>query len=124
MAQITWRTINVHADGTVDYVSKMTATTGDGVFWFVENPNPFPIKLKVRDFKKKNGGQSVDPIDFFEDTCEVDADGRGLPGLIGGQLVYQPSSSTSVTLRYTISVKVNNSGPWIDTDPDLDVNRP
>jgi hypothetical protein len=122
MAQITWRTIHVHSDGTIDYVSKMSATTGDGVFWFVENPNPFPIKLKVREFHKKSSGQDVDPIDFCADSCDVSANGR--PGLIGGQLVFLPSSSTTVTLKYTISVKVNNSGAWIDTDPDLDVNRP
>lgn len=119
MAQATWRTVNVYADGSIDYVTKMSASTGDVVVWFINNTTPLTIKVKVKDFHKKSGGANFGPIDFFADSCTVDP--GSFPGVIAGQVIYEPSSA--VTLKYTIAVKVDNGG-WIIHDPDLDVDRP
>ena len=120
MAKVTWRTVNVYADGSIDYVSKMAADTGDGIIWFVANQTPLTVKVKVKDFHKKSGGANLAVVDFFADSSTVTP--GTTPGIIAGQVNYLPSSGT-VTMKYTISVKVD-SGGWVDHDPDLDVNRP
>jgi hypothetical protein len=126
MAKATWRTVNVYADGSIDYVSKMSATTGDAIVWFVNNTTPLSIRVKVKDFRKYNNshqpGASVSAVDFFADTCDVDP--GTLPGIIAGQVILLPSSANpTVETKYTIAVKIDG-GAWIVHDPDLDVDRP
>jgi hypothetical protein len=126
MARVRYRTVTAHADGSIDYVSLIEGTTGDAIVWLVENPTAVRIKVKVQDFRKYNNnhqpGPPIDPIRFLVDSCTVDP--GDLPGIIMGQITLLPTrSNPTVSAKYTISVKAG-TGPFIDHDPDLDIDRP
>jgi len=123
---VRYRTVNVYDDGSIDPIDFIDADTGDVIVWLMINTTPLTVKVKLKEFRKyKSNGQPgniVTPMDFFQDSCTIDP--NSLPGVIAGQLIYlPPPSAPLLETKYTISVKVD-SGGWIDTDPDLDINRP
>ena len=125
MAKMTWRTLTIEADGSVDPMpSKMHGLTGDGICWFVENNAGADVTVKIKDFKKKSSGAPLNAVDFLVDNCTVTRTATR-PGMIVGQIVFRPAGTpgTTVTTKYTIEVKVSGS-PKVDHDPDLDVERP
>ena len=124
MAKMTWRTLTIEADGSVNPMpSKMHGFTGDGICWFVENNAGDDVRVKIKDFKKK-GGAALNVVDFIVSSCTVPSNAT-VPGMIVGQIVLAPTgrSGTIVTTKYTIEVKVGTD-PKVDHDPDLDVERP
>lgn len=120
MAGMTWRTITVEADGTLtSSPSKMFGETGDGIAWFVVNDSDVRVKLRIKDFKRKNTGSALSPVDFFTDRVTVEAGDP--PGMIVGQISFLPPS-TPVLTKYTIEVKSSLLNK--DYDPDLEIERP
>ena len=124
MARMTWRTLTIEADGSVNPMpSAMHGFTGDGICWFIENNAGDDVKVKIKDFKKKGTTTPVAAVTFL--VSSVTVPNGGGPGMIVGQITYLPpgGSGTIVTTKYTIEVKVG-SNPKVDHDPDLDVEKP
>ena len=124
MTKMTWRTLTIEADGSVNPMpSKMHGLTGDGITWFVENNTSDEIKVKIKDFKKKGPNTPLAAVTFLVDKCTVPA--GDLPGMIVAQITHLPSgpSGTLVLTKYTIDVKVGTD-PKVDHDPDLEIEKP
>lgn len=121
-AKMTWRTLKIQPDGTVDPMPDvMHGDTGDGIVWFVENEAGADVKVKIKDFKKRPLLNAVNAVTFLVDSCSV-ADGEG-PGMIVGQITYLPPAGVTVRTKYTIDVKVTGV-PRQAHDPDLEIVRP
>ena len=123
MAKMTWRTLTVEADGTLTgSPSKMTAETGDGIAWFVDNTSAVTVKIRIKDFERKSNHTPISPVTFVDDKVTVPA--GGLPGIIFGQVTLLPSggSGTKVLTKYTIEVKSSLLNK--DYDPDLEIEKP
>ena len=120
MAGMTWRTLTVEAVGRLTvWPSKMFGETGAGIGWCVVHDSGVRVKLRIKDFKRKNTGNAIDPVDFFTDRVTVEAGDP--PGMIVGQISFLPSS-TPVLTKYTIEVKSSLLNK--DYDPDLEIDRP
>ena len=120
--QMTWRTLKIKADGKVeDLPSAMSGHTDDGIAWFVVNDSAKQVKVKIKDFKKKATGGSVNAVEFFHQRATVAAGERGM---VVGQIVFLPpgSSGSTVLTKYTIEVRSDLID--IDYDPDLEIERP
>ena len=119
------RTIRIvdNADDPVqDLPTKMTATTGDAVVWFVLNESSDTARLKIKDFKKKPGGQAVNAVDFIVQTVTVDP---GEEAIIVGEVVFLPSGSSGTiqSTKYTVDARLGTN-PKVIYDPDLDIEKP
>jgi hypothetical protein len=123
MASMTWRTLTIDTDGTLlSSPSKMTAETGDGIAWFVNNTSSVTVKVKVKNFQKKSNGNPLAAVTFLTDRTTVLA--NDLPGLITGQVTFSPPgpSGSSVLAKYTIQVRSSLFNH--DYDPDLEIDKP
>ena len=124
MAKMTYRTLTIEADGSVNPMpSKMHGLTGDGICWFVENNAGDEVKVKIKDFKKKSNGAPLAAVTFLVDRVTV-PDGS-LPGMIVGQITHLPAggAGSTVLTKYTIEVKVG-AGSKVEHDPDLEIEKP
>jgi hypothetical protein len=120
MPKMTWRTLTVEPDGTLtSSPSKMTAETGDGIAWFVDNTSAVSVRIKIKDFQRKSNHTPIAPVTFVDDKVTVPANSQ--PGIIFGQVTLLPAGS-SVLTKYTIEVKSSLLNR--DYDPDLEVERP
>ena len=118
----TLRIIDDASDPLESTPSKMFGTTDDAVVWFVDNQSSDTATVKVKDFKKKPGGQPLDPIDFLIQRVVVDPGERKM---IVGQIVFVPpgSSGSTQNTKYSIEAKLGNASKVV-YDPDLEIEKP
>jgi len=120
-----YRTITVVDDATnpvPDLPTKIKGATGDAVVWFVLNESLDTAVVKIKDFKKKPGGQAINAVDFIVQSVSVDP---GEEGIIVAEIVYLPSGSTGTiqSTKYTVEARLQGN-PKVVYDPDLDIEKP